>query len=192
MKYLILFTTLLLAAAAPADTLAERVAALSNDPDVLEAVQIESPPGPLFGFENIKTVTVRYVYTDGDSARQNLVRLVGIDHGGAGEAWFWVGGVPSVLTNTPVAYFDGHDSGPFTSAQIETFCNSKWATVETNPAAIKQFVLERIDGLTVRASGLFNVPSDATNKWQRRAFIMRYTTSNQTPNTVIFERVEVN
>jgi hypothetical protein len=171
-------------------TLAERLASLNNDPDVLEA-SIVSDAAPISGFNALYTADIRYAAIDGGRATDNRVRLVGIDHGGQNEAWYWLNSVPGVLTNTPVVFFDGHDSGPFTSAQIKTFCNTKWATVETSPAAIKQFSLERIDGLTVRASGLFHVPSDATNKWQTRAYIMRYTSAGQTPTAVLFERVAI-
>ena len=60
--------------------------------------------------------------------------------------------------------------------------------METNPAAIKQFVLERIDGLTVRASGLFQRAErrdQQINKDLHHAL-----TSNQTPNTVILSAMK--
>lgn len=191
MRYFLVFSMLIWSAVTQAETLAEWIAAMDADPDVLEVVQIDNPPIPLFGYVTLSTVKVRYVYTDGNSARENTKALVGINHGEQGEAWYWIGGVPEVLNNNPPEYMDAHNTlGPYTRAQIETFCNTKWAAIVASPAPIKNLDVQYIDGLTIQIYGLFNIPGDQT-PWQRRSYILRFPANNSTLGQLVFERAAV-
>lgn len=191
MKYVLVFATLLWAALTPAATLAERLAELNNDADVLEAVQVGEPAQVGGGFAALWTVSFDVAWTSGDVAKRSKIGLIGISHGTQDESWYWAIRLPEPLTNVVVEYMDGNENGPYTAAQVEAFCNTKWAGVVSSPAPIKNFRVERIDGLTIQVWGLFNVPGDAL-PWQRRSYILRYPAYNSTLGQIVFERADTN
>lgn len=191
MKYVLVIAALLWAAFVPAATLNERLAELNNDADVLEAVQVGDPAQVGGGFAALWTVSFDVAWTSGDVAKKSKIALIGISHGTQEEAWYWAIRVPEPLTNAVVEYMDGNQNGPYTATEAEAFCNTKWAGVVSSPAPIKNFQLQRLDGLTVQVSGLFNVPGDDL-PWQQRSYILRFPASNSTLAQIVFERTDTN
>lgn len=188
MKYLLILATLLYAALAPSETLAQRLAQLSGDPDVIGAHFVYESPQAISGLD-LHTQEIEYYGISGDSARLNKVRLVGINHGEQTEAWYWLG-VPSELTNNPPVYMAGHSQGPFDKAQVEWFANERWVSQVSGAAPIQNFTAKSLGPLSVLVSGLFNTPAD-TVKWKPLSFLLRYPSPSTNWEQVIAELAEV-
>lgn len=194
MKYWIIFSALIYAAVTSGATLTERLAELNNDDDVLEAI-IVSDAAPISGFNALYTADIRYAAIDGDKATDNRVRLVGIDHGGAGEAWYWLS-VPSELTNDPVKLLTSRTTagwGALTlaaqEAAVESFCNSVYAAANTGAQNIREFSVSAVKGDTVKVSGYFDIGTT----WEQQTWYIRLVDPNGSVaapySNIQFERV---
>jgi len=163
LRYMLVLIALAYGLATQAADLSERLTALQGADGVLAARQVGTPQ-LLLSTPLIHRAEFEYWVADGDVARVNKVALYVFDYGSVEnpEAAYWARRVPSVLAPAPAAetYITDRNT-PFTSSQIESYCNSLW--VDANPTAgpILEFEVSAVDGRTVRVSGKFDVGNSA-------------------------------
>lgn len=162
LRYTILWTAVVVAAIAGADTLQQRVDALKAAPNVLGA-WVEVAPVSLPRGGELYAGRVAWVEATGSTASQRGIEVIvlnsgKIENGVNVEQAYWVNEIPGPLKPaTPDAYITGR-TVPFTKAQVEAFCNTQWKATSGNAAArdVIQFTVENVTGNTVKVSGLFH------------------------------------
>jgi hypothetical protein len=197
LRYLILWLAVALAAITNADTLQQKVDALGAAPNVLEA-WIETAPVSFGRAGTLYAGKVAWVEVSGQTVQQRGIEVIVKHLGEVGqEAAYWVGSLPAPLQVTPDAYITGRTGTvqnpltPFTSAQVQAFCNAQWKATSGNAAArdVMEFSVENVTPNTVRVSGLFH--DVATNNRVRLTYLISLVDANgaTTGANVKFEKV---
>lgn len=97
-------------------------------------------PAPIGeGFEGLHRADLVYWQRGGLVSTKRLVSVLIEGFGAQGETATWINAIPEVLQTA--VFFDGHNNGPFSRAQIEDFCNDKY--------------VELLDPLSPRRSRIF-------------------------------------
>jgi hypothetical protein len=152
MKYL-----LILLACLPvfAETLQQKLDALSAAPNVLEARTVRGPAS-VPGFGNVYTAQVLWFYTENGVAKKSSAEVIITSLGLVGsEAAYWLSEIPAPLR--PVVPITFLGAKAFTLAQVETFVNAKWVAANATANPIQDFTATSIDAKTVEVAGLFDV-----------------------------------
>ena len=188
MRLFFVLTLVLAAIPVVADTLTERVTALTNASGVL-AVQQQGDPEQVISGIHLAKVT--YWAVEGDAVKANTVGLIITDYQGQSEAAYWLNRTPSVLVPAPEAptYITDRNT-PFTAAQVEAFCNSLWQIANPTAGPILNFTVTAINGKTIRVAGDFDI---AANTREHREYYIWLVDANGsvTPGNanVKFERI---
>ena len=194
MKYLLI---LLLCGLAGAETLQQKLDALSAAPNVLEARTVRGPAS-VPGFGNVYTAQVLWFYTEGGVAKKSSAEVIitslgGIDPetGASVEAAYWLSEIPAPLRPVVVETYITGRTQPFTAMQVVAFCNTQWRATVGNAAAlaIKEFSASNVDANTIRVTGLFH--DVATNTRPRLTYLITLVDANglTTGANVKFEKV---
>lgn len=180
-------------------TVQERTEQLKALPEVLEA-WIESTPVSVPRAGEIYKGRLAWAHLSGGIVRIDGHDIIVVKLGVIGEeAAYWLNQVPEILRPAPAdAYITGRTAAaaanpkrPFTSAEVESFCNAQWRATNGNSGAlaIKEFSVTNIDANTVRVTGLFH--DVATNTRPRLTYLITLVDANgaTTGTNVKFEKV---
>ena len=187
MKYLLI---LLLCGLAGAETLQQKLDALSAAPNVLEAKTVRGPAS-VPGFGNVYAAQVLWFYVEGGVAKKSSAEVIIVSLGVPAEAAYWLSEIPAPLRPVvAVTYITGRTQ-QFTGVQVEAFCNTQWRATVGNSAAlaIKEFSASNVDANTIRVTGLFH--DVATNTRPRLTYLITLVDANglTTGANVKFEKV---
>jgi len=190
LRYLILWAAVAIAAITNADTLQQKVDALGAAPNVLEA-WIEVAPVSFGRAGTLYAGKVAWVEVSGATVQQRGIEVIVKNLGVVGqEAAYWVGSLPTPLQVTADAYITGRTQ-PFTSAQVQAFCNTQWKATSGNAAArdVIEFTATNVSPNTVRVQGLFH--DVATNNRVRLTYLISLVDANGATSgaNVKFEKV---
>lgn len=145
-------------------THAQRLAELQAANGVLDA-WLQDPFRPVSGSDIVSVARYQYVTANGDTATDNIIRVVAVDFGGPAESIYWAGSIPEPLRVTPpVVYFSARVGSAITAAQIQTYCNNKWKSLHAGTDNILDFSVQPVRGDTVLVSGVFD---QGDNTWKQ-------------------------
>jgi hypothetical protein len=180
-------------------TVQERIEQLKAVPEVLDA-WIDRTPASIPRAGELYIGRLAWAYLSSGVVRLDGHDIIIVKLGVVGEeAAYWLNQVPDILKPaTPDAYITGRTSAaaanpkrPFTSAEVQSFCNAQWRLTSGNAAAldIKDFAVTNFDGNTVRVSGFFH--DVATNTRPRLNYFITLVDPNgaTTGANVKFEKV---
>ena len=147
-------------------TVQERIAELNAVPEVLDA-WIDRTPASIPRAGELYIGRLAWAYLAGGVVRLDGHDIIIVKLGVIGEeAAYWLNQVPDILKPaTPDAYITGRTAAaaanpkrPFTSAEVQSFCNTQWRLTQGNSAArdVIEFSLTNLTSNTVRATGLFH------------------------------------